>query len=137
MKTVIQGIPMSHIAIGLAVLIFVFTLPAIFDPKKFRHSIDEFFSAGNAVLRTAALFHFLVAFLILNTHWTIKFSSTRSIMTVLGYLLLLRGIVWIWFPDFVREKARKFLQKEYSVYVMGFAGLAFTVGLGYLGWWVY
>lgn len=137
MKTIIQGIPMSHIALGLAVLVLVFTLPAIFDPKRFRQSIEEFFSAGNAVLRVTALFHLLVAFLILNTHWTIKLSSSRSIMTVLGYLLVLRGIAWIWFPDFVREKAKKFLQKDSSVYVMGFFGLVFAVGLGYLGWWVY
>ncbi|GEM_PF-6910400 len=137
MKTIVYGIPMSHIALGLSALCFLFVIPAIFDPKKFRQNLEEFFNAGNSLLRVAALFHLLVAFFIINTHWTIKFSSTRSIMTVLGYLIFLRGVIWLWFPGFVREKARKFLQKDYSIYVMGFLGLVFAVGLGYLGLWVY
>lgn len=137
MKTVVYGMPMSHVALALSALCFIIALPAIFDPKKFRGAVEDFLNSGNSVIRIAGLFDLLIAFFILNTHWTIKLSSARSIMTVIGYLLFIKGVVRLWFPGFVREKARKFLQKDSSVYVIGFLGLVFAIGLGYLGWWVY
>lgn len=134
---VISGIPMSHIALGLSVVCFLYALPALIEPKKFREALEEFFNLHNAAFRLAAFFHLLVAFLILNTHWTVKLSSTRSIMTVVGYLLLIRGILWLWFPDFVKWTSKKIILKENGVYVIAFVSLLLGAGFGYLGIWVY
>lgn len=138
---VINGISLSHLAIALSVLSFTMVLPALLEPKKFREAVEEFFSSSNALIRTAAFFHLLVGFLIINSRWSITFDSWKnflwSLMAILGYLMLARGIVWLWFPNFVKNKSRKFLQKENSVYIMAFVGLLFAFGLGYLGIWVY
>lgn len=140
-KKVINGIPLSHLALGLSVMSLIFVLPALFDPKKFREAMVEFFSGSNALIRTAAFIHLFIAFLILNTKWSIKLNTGKntllSIMSIFGYLILARSIIWLWFPDFVKNKARKFLSKESSVYIVAFLGLLFTFGLGYLGIWVY
>lgn len=134
---IVNGLPMSHIAIGLAFIALVFLLPALFAPKKWKEACENFLKSDDAVFRVAALFHFIIAFFILNTHWSISLKSSRTIMTVLGYLLLLRGILWIWVPGWVKNMGRKFLAKEWSLYLMIFFGLVFTLGLGYLGIWVY
>lgn len=136
-KTVIQGIPMSHIAIALSIASFMFVLPALLEPKKFREAMDEFFRGGHALLRLAAFAHLFVAFLILNTHWTFNWDSGRALMTGIGYLLVLRGLLWLWAPGWVTNMSRKFLQKEWGVYVVAFVGLIFAVGFGYLGLWVF
>lgn len=137
MRTIIQGIPMSHLALLLGVLVLLFALPALFQTKKFRAALDEFFGAGHALIRLAALFHFLVAFLILNTHWSINFNSDRTIMTVVGYLIGLRGVVWLWFPGWASQMAHRFLQKEAHVVAMGAVALLLAVGFGYLGLYAY
>jgi len=136
-KTIIQGIPMSHIAIALSVMVFMLIIPALVEPKKFREALEQFFNSSTAVIRLAAFIHLFIAFLILNTHWTIKFSSTRSIMTVIGYLLLLKGIVWFWFPAYICEIKLKLLRKKWALYAITAVGLIFALGFGYLGIWVY
>lgn len=115
---------------------FIFIIPAIVRPKKFFEAMDAFLNSGDTTLRIAALVNFLIAFLVLNTRWSIK-GDVRSIMAVFGYLLVLRGIVWLWFPSFFRNMMKKALHSEYGLYVMTFFGLVFALGMGYLGWWVY
>lgn len=136
-KIVIQGILTKHLAIGLAVLILLMVLPALFDPKKFRSAVDEFLNAGNVVMRLSALFTLLLAFLILNTRWKINFSSWTAVLVVIGYLVLLKSVVRLWFPEFSRNMVRKWMHKDYGVYLMAFLGLVIALGLGYLGIWVY
>jgi len=133
----IQGIPMQHIAFGIAGLCLIIALPAFYNVKKYKEAFEDFFNSGNATLRLASVLFFAFAFLILNTHWTIKFSSNRSIMTVLGYLMLLEGIVWMWFPSFVRKQMIKFVQKNSMVYTMASVLVLIAVGLGYLALKVY
>ena len=136
-KIVIQGILTKHLAIGLAVLILLMVLPALFDPKKFRVAVDEFLIAGNGVMRLSALGTLLIAFLILNTRWKINFSSWTAVLVVIGYLVLLKSVVRFWFPEFSRNMVRKWMHKDYGVYLMAFLGLVIALGLGYLGIWVY
>lgn len=135
-KNVIQGIPMSHIAMGLAVLILVLVLPALFNPKKFKHAMGEFF-ANHMLVRMSGVFALLCAFIILNTHWTIKLNSSRSIMTVLGYLAVLKGIARIWFPETGEKMVKKWMANETFYYVGVGVALLIGLGVGYLGWFVY
>ncbi len=128
---------MSHIALALGILVLILVLPILYSPKKFRSVMEDFLNSGNATLRILAFGELLVAFIILNTHWTIKLDSNRSIMSVLGYLLALRGIIQMWFPAFVRQKTIKWLQKDLYIYVVGGIGLLVGAGLIYLGNWVY
>ena len=136
-KTVIQGIKLNHLAVWLALVALVVVIPALFNPKKFKDAMLEFANAGNVVMRLAALTHLLIAFLILNTHKLIDTANPRSIMAVLGYLIFLRGVVWLWWPNWVRERIKRVMNKNYGVHLMGFVALVFAVLLGYLGIWVY
>ncbi|MBI4995186.1 hypothetical protein HZC21_06150 [Candidatus Peregrinibacteria bacterium] len=136
-KIVMQGILTKNLAIGLSVLILLMVLPALFDPKKFRAAVDEFLNAGNAAMRLNALYLLLIAFLILNTRWKLNFKSWNAVLGVIGYLILLKGIIRFWFPELSRNIIRKWMHKDYGVYLMAFIGLIIALGLGYLGIWVY
>lgn len=137
MRTVIQGIPMSHIALALGILVLIMVLPILYSPKKFRSAMEDLLNSGNASLRILALGELLLAFIILNTHWTIRLDSNRSIMSVLGYILALRGIIQMWFPAFVRQQTTKWLQKDLYIYIIGGVGFLGGAVLIYLGNWVY
>lgn len=134
---VIQGIPMSHISLGLAIFCLIIAIPAFYNAKKYREAFEDFFNSGNASIRIAAILYFAIAFVILNTHWTIKLSSNRSIMTVLGYLLALHGVIWMWFPSFTRKQVIKFMQNNSMLYAVAGVLTLVAIGLGYLGIWVY
>lgn len=136
-RVVASGIPLSHLAIGLSIMGFIFVFPALFDPKKFREAMLEFFGSHHVFLRMVAIMHLLIAFLILNTRWSINLQSKQSIMPIIGYLIFLRGVIWFWFPGFVAQTARRFLQKEWFVPAISVIGLFVMLGIGYLGIWVY
>lgn len=136
-QIVLQGIPMKHLALFIGFIALVISIPALFNPKKFREGVEELVHSGNGFFRLGAVVHFLIALLIINTHWTIKFNSNRSIMTVIGYLLALRGVLWMWFPGFSRGMMKKMVRTDTGVYVMGFVGLLFAAGMAYLGFKVY
>lgn len=134
---VVNGIPMSHVALLLAFLILVFSLPALFAPRKFGKSVENFLAAGDHAMRLTGVLLILLAFFILNTHWTVKLSSNRSIMTVVGYLLALSGVIRIWFPLWTRRMVADCVNKPWCISLAGFIGLALAGGFGYLGLWVY
>ncbi len=128
---------MGHIALGLAVLHLIVAIPALFDQKKFREGMLELIDSSNVVLRGVGFIHLLIAFFIFNTHWTVKLDDSRSIMTVLAYLMVFKGLMCIWFTNAFRALVRSFVKKNYSALLGGFLSLAVAVGLGYLGRYVY
>jgi len=133
-KTITNGIPLTHIAFAFSAWCFIAILPAIFDPKKFREALDEFFSSSNAVIRLSSMVHFFLAFLILNSKWSLnlKDALTLTIMTGFGYLLLIIGILWFWSPILIKVTIRRILQKEASIYVLAVLGILMGTGFGYL-----
>lgn len=133
----IQGIPLSLTAIWIAAIMLIMILPAILDPKKFKAAVNDFLNGGDSLMRVTALFCFLMAFLILHRRWTVDFSSNRSIMAVLGYLIALKGVIRFWFPGFSRKMIHKFINSQYGFYIGTFLGLVIALGLGYLGIWMY
>ncbi|MBI5413584.1 hypothetical protein HZA42_04520 [Candidatus Peregrinibacteria bacterium] len=134
--TIISGVPMSHTALALGIVCLLLALPAFFDPKKFKAAMEEFFSAGKPVMRLTAFVFFGTAFFILNSHWSIT-KNARGLLTVLGYLLVLKGICWLWFPGWISKMKLRWLQKPYMPLLAGGLLLLIGVGLAYLGIWVY
>lgn len=132
-KTVIQGIPLSHTTLGLALIMFAVALPAFISPKKFHAAMEDFLNAGNAVLRLSGLFILLMAFLILNTRWKFLGSSKLNIMVVVGYLMVVKGLLRLWFPEYTRSVGHKIMQKPWSVYAIGSSALILALLFGYLG----
>lgn len=129
---VITRIPMSHTALALGIICFLLAVPAFFDPKKFKAALEEFYNAGKPVMRLTAFVFFGVAFLILNSHWSIT-KNARGILTVLGYLLALKGIAWLWFPGWVSKMKLRWLQKPNMPLLIGVVLLLASIGLVYLG----
>ena len=136
-STIIQGIPLSHIATGFSLAMFIFSIPVLFDPRKFRAVVEEFLNMGNVIMRIVGIIDLLLAFLVLNTYWRFNLNSPRTFMSVIGYILLIRGIMRIWFPLVTREAIRKILHKDYALYILGVTGFCLALILGYLGLWVY
>lgn len=135
---VLQGIPLMHIAIGLSVILLIIAFPAFFNPKKFRQAVEEFYSLNNATIRLASFVYFFLAFLIFNTNkFAIKFTTWRSVMTVIAYIAVLHGLAFLWFPEFTKRTGLKFFKTETGVYVIGIITFLVALGIGYLGLWVY
>lgn len=134
--TIISGVPMSHTALALGIVCLLLALPAFFDPKKFKVAMEEFYSAGKPVMRLTAFVFFGVAFFILNSHWSIT-KNSRGLLTLLGYLLALKGVAWLWFPGWVSKMKLRWLQKPYVPYLAGVLLFVVGIGLAYLGLRVY
>lgn len=134
---VINGMSLSHLAMAIAVFYLLILLPALVEPKKYKAAMEEFIGSGNTLIRMASVFYLLLAFLILNTRWTVNFSSSRSIMAALGYLLLIKGAVWLWFPNFARKNIKRLMANKPLWFFAAFFGFVIALGLGYLGLWVY
>lgn len=135
-KTVIQGIKIGHLSVGLAVVVLLFALPILFNPKGFRAAMKEFVDNSSTV-RVAGLVILVVAFLILNTRRGLTFNSPMVIMAIIGYLAIIKGAIFIWFPKFVQEYTAKLFRKDLYLYLCGVIALLFAVALIYLGCWVY
>lgn len=136
-QTFIQGISMSHMAIFISILMFAVLIPALFAPKKFKAAVEEFLDMGNAMIRFSSVFLFLVAFFVINSHWSVRVWSNRSILSVFGYLLVIKGLCHLWFPEFVRRSTKKFLNSPEAIFLISILGLLVAAGIGYLGFWTY
>lgn len=135
-RTVI-GFKISHVAIWLALIALAFALPALLNPKKFKEAMMEFLNANNVVMRIAAMMNFLIAFFLLNTHKGLSFNTPRSFIALAGWLLVARGVMWLWFPDSARSMMKRVVLKPYGTYLMAGLAIVFALGFGYLGIWVY
>lgn len=136
-RTVVSGIPLGHLAVAISIFVLLNVVAALFDPKKFREAIQEVLHAGNIQIRIIGVLRMLIAFLILNTYWKINFTTPKTFMSVLGYLLLLRGVMCFFFPSSMRALGERFMRKDSTLYIFAFIALVAGLGLGYLGLFVY
>lgn len=120
----------------LAFVILAVIVPAFIAPKKFRVAFEEYMN-NTALVRVSALFILFLAFIILNTRWTVKLNSNRSIMAVIGYLTLAKGLFYLWFPGTVKKMAHKIFVNENLFFALMTVALIFALFIGYLGIWVY
>lgn len=87
------------------------SLPILFRPKIFRDLIEEF---TPAFIYLSGLFSLIVGILSLLTYsnWS---TDWKIIITVLGWMALLKGIIRMTFPNFVISKTRSLKDKRWPL----------------------
>lgn len=128
-------IQLSSLAVLFAFLHILVALPAIFSPHDFKKAGLKMASRVSH-FRLMALPFFILSYLILELHPTVG-KNWESVMSVLAYLMLIRGIVWMWWPDMVKAKVKKALKSDNGPIVIGLVLLALSLFVGYLGFYVY
>lgn len=128
-------IQLSSLAVFFAFLHMLIALPAIFAPDNFKKAGLKMV-AKVVYLRLMALPFFILSYLILEIQPTVG-KNWESVMSVLAYLMIVRGIVWMWWPELVKGKMRKVLKFENGPVIIGLVTLALSLCVGYLGFYVY
>lgn len=126
---------LSSLSIGISVLALSMGLPAIFKPALFGKGFLDMFDEESEV-RILGLINMVFAFFILNTGAKIVWDSTAWIIA-LGWLLLLRGIIFLWKPEFVQKNLKIIMMKKNSSLFIGLILLAMGLLYGYLGLYIY
>jgi hypothetical protein len=126
----------SFLLIALAVLMAILFIPAILSTKKFQKAMKKFFSKEE-LIRLVGLFTLLSSFLFLSVHW--KFTGGWFMLVpILGWLMLIKGISYIWFPEFTYSIMKKTLLKSEALTgVMAFVELLLAIGLTYVALYIY
>lgn len=126
---------LSSLAVFFAFLHMLIALPAIFAPDEMRKAVLKLF-AKPTYIRLLAMVNFVLAYLILEVQPVIG-KNWESVMAVLGYLFVIRGVVWVWWPAFVKSKVKHMIKKENAPVIVGLVTLALSLFVGYLGFYVY
>ena len=112
-------------------LVLVIVGLATFIKKDFvREAIRDFIDHAG-LLFISATFNLILGLLIILTHnvWEV---SWRGLITLLGYLILLRGLLHLFAPGWVRRVGRDFIRWDAFIY-SGVISLALGIYLLYHG----
>lgn len=112
-KSLITPTTMFHpeaLLTGLAVLVMTFHLSNLFNPKAFRKALKDFVADSNAV-RIGGVMLLFVSFFFLTTHWKFE-GKWISIVAILGWMIFLKGLTWIWSPKSVKKYVTTMLLKN-------------------------
>lgn len=97
--------------------------------KTVPHLLKDFFGHPAVVYLTGAILIFLSAlFLIQNNVWD---GTWRTLITVLAWVVLLKGAAYILFPDALHKPVNKEMLESVKIY--GFIAVAAGIFLFYLG----
>ena len=116
---------------GLAGLIAIWILPALVCPKYWRKELHNLFKKPENI-RIIGVLRLLIGFLILSVHWEFTGGWLMTI-SIIGWIVVIKGIMDIWFPGYVTKKIEKqILKSEKYIAVLGFLGVLFAVALLYI-----
>lgn len=68
-----------------------------------------------------------------HNHWV---QSWEVIITALGWLALIKGILLLWAPEEMGKMTEKMMKGKGTLVVGGVIALVFGVVLGYFGWYL-
>jgi len=127
----------SLLLIGFAIMVAAVFIPAILNPKKWQKSAKKIMS-DETMMRNNAFMIMIFSFLFLSVHW--KFNGGWFILIpIIGWLTLVKALVYLWFPKFVYRMAKKYyLKSENTLTLLAFLMLlVFSIGLTYVALYIY
>lgn len=126
---------LASLAIFFSFLNLVIALPVLFTQEYFRKRILRLL--GKPVnLQLLAFPHFVIGYLMVSAYPWIN-STAASWISVFGYLVLLRSVLWFWFPKAIAAKVKSIVKSENGMTIIGLVSLAIAVLFAYLGYKVY
>jgi len=120
----------SFIILSLAIIYLIIALPAILQPKKTKTVIENLmFEEKHYPL--FSIMSFLFAFLVLSVNWNISISA-NGLIAIFGWSALLKGIMLLYFPNFMKKITKYFLKSTLFIRIMGVFLLIISGLLTYL-----
>lgn len=117
---------------GLAVLCLVICLPGLVNPKRYRKEMIRM-AKDETTVRIYGMFALVIGFLFLSVQW--KFDNGKNwmmIIPIIGWLSILKGIVYNWSPEFVKHKIKMFFGDDSKVTLWSVLGTILAVALAYV-----
>ena len=111
---------------ALVIWILIFYVPALVHPRRFQKALKPILTDRTNTRLVGGMI-LLIALMFLSVEW--RFSQDYLlVIPILGWLSLLKGIYFIWFPDHVKQLTKKLLLKSESN-VTTFAVLAIVMAV--------
>ncbi|MBI4231991.1 hypothetical protein HY605_02060 [Candidatus Peregrinibacteria bacterium] len=117
---------------GMAFLCLMFCLPALVNPKRYRKTLIDM-AKDEKIVRLYGSIILLMGFFFLSVQW--RFENVRDwmvIIPVIGWLSIVKGVVYTWFPEFVERKVKIFFGDDSKVTLWAVVGIILAVLLTYV-----
>jgi len=108
---------MSFLLFALAFIILVIGVPALFVPSKFMKVVGGMVKDTNLV-RLFSLWQLLVAFFFLAAY-PLFTGGWLMLIALLGWIMLIKSVVGLWFPAWIMKKSQMFLQSKTMTMIVG------------------
>ncbi|EKD92581.1 MAG: hypothetical protein ACD_28C00395G0001 [uncultured bacterium] len=125
---------LSYLAILMGSMILLSRVPGIFYPKEFAKVVKKFLSDSNIRFFAVVPLWLSVSILLQKNDFT---PDLETIMSVLGWLMLLGTVMIAWWPSILEERVERVLKSESMTSFLTFLGSLVGVGFLYLGFYVY
>ena len=113
--------------------LFIVSVAMFFRHKEMMKLVDEFLGS-RSTLFFAGLVSLMIGLFIILVHNVWVGPLAVIVVTILGWLLFLRGIVWLFVPSGVLRKLVKgILKKEQSYFIIVFIVFVIGLYLAYVG----
>lgn len=126
---------LSSLALFVGFLHLAMALPTLFSPSEFRERLTKLLGEPVNLQLLAFPFFLLGYFMVASYPWIQK--TPETILSVFGYLILLRSVIWLWFPSFVSVKVKRALESKNGMTIVGLMMAVFGLLFFYLGSYVY
>ncbi len=115
--------------IGLCFVIFAISI--FLARSNYQASLKDF-NKHPATVLLAGTIYLIIGILIIISHniWTLDW---RIIITIVGWLSLIRGIIWTTFPSIIRKGLSKFSDSRKPIYFSAIIVFIFGIILCYFG----
>ncbi len=120
----------QFLLLGFSILMIVIYIPGLLQTRKFAKSLKSF-TSEKEVIRSTSISFLIISFLFLSVNW--EFTQDWTITySIIGWLLFIKGVVWLWSPEFVKKKAKSFLKHDNLLATASIAAILVGVGLSYI-----
>lgn len=127
---------LKSISVGMGFLFIIIYLPFVFNYAGWKRTLTSIVN-DDKMARVYGVIMLLISFLILSVNHTFEKAWPVAI-SVLGWLLLLKGLFWFWFPGLCKKMADKMMRtSEWLIVISGLLGLAVGVFFEYLGFYIF
>jgi len=122
--------------VATAIFLTVMFLPSLMDTKSFRKSLKKLLG-DETLVKIMSIVYMIIAFLFLSVSWKLK-GGWHILIPIIGWLMLIKGIVWYWFPELPGKLSKKYvLKSDNQTGIVGFIQLLMAIALLYVGIYIY
>jgi len=127
---------LKSVSIGIGLMMIFLFLPFIFNYKGWKKEIGLLLK-DTKIVRLCGFVMMIMAFLILRSHYTFE-KDWPVMISIFGWLMLLKSLVYMWFPKFPQKKYDWLTKKhEWILVVAGVIAIGIGIFYEYVGFYIF